>query len=208
MKSPLFGIEAKLNRAKEHLDVLDDEIGAYLRDKPYRIVGEQHSEGNYWHHDIFLEVAAFPPDDIWGPLIGDAVHNLRSALDHLAWKVALPEARSNTPRLIEFPIFLDDPAKDPEVRGALTAQLKRLRPESHAVIQGAQPYKTGDSLHPLWLLQKLWNTDKHRTLHTSGFVLGVPSADSEVWDMEVGFMELSVEKETPKTAHSWRAATD
>jgi hypothetical protein len=116
-----------------------------------------------------LEVARFPPDEVWGPIIGDAVHNLRSALDHLAWQLAVPSARATTPRRIEFPIFLDDPATDREIRGALTKKLNCLRPESQAIIDGAQPYKTGDRHHPLWLLQTLWNTDKHRTLHTSGF---------------------------------------
>lgn len=162
-------IQAKLDRADEHLNVLDDLIGSYFAEKPYRISAEEWTEGDYWNYATYLHVATFPPDHIWGPIIGDAVHNLRSVLDHLAWNLATDQARASTPRRIEFPIFLDNPHEDAEIRGAFMKKLNCLRPEAHAVIDGAQPYKTGDSHHPLWLLQTLWNTDKHRALHTTGF---------------------------------------
>lgn len=185
MSDALDGIRAKLNRAEEHLNVLDGMIASYFATNPYRILGEEETKGDYWHFAIYLEVDRFPLDEVWGPLIGDAVHNLRSALDHLAWQLALSEARVTTPRRIEFPIFLDDPANDREIRGAFTKKLNCLRPESHAVVDGTQPYKTGDAHHPLWLLQALWNTDKHRTLHTSGFAYMLARDISET--AEYGF---------------------
>lgn len=166
---PLDGIRAKLDRAETHLKVLDHVIGTYFATNPQRIVGEEETKGGFWHFAVYLEVDRFPPDGLWGPIIGDAVHNLRSALDHLAWALALPEAQATTPRRIEFPIFLDDPTSDPEIRGAFTKKVQALRPESHAIVDGAQPYKTGDRHHPLWLLQALWNMDKHRALHVAGF---------------------------------------
>lgn len=171
----LDGIRAKLNRAKEHLDVLDEKISTYLANEPYRVVGEEHTAEGYINHTLWLEVDAFPPDDVWGPIIGDAVHNLRSALDHLAWQLALESVLAKTPWRIEFPIILDDPASNPEVRGRFSGKLKLLRPDSHALIEAAQPYKTGGSSHPLWLLQSLWNTDKHRVLHVPGFMFGTPA---------------------------------
>jgi hypothetical protein len=163
------GIHAKLDRAEEHLNVLDSLIGFYFAEEPYRISAEEWTEGDYWHYATYLHVTNFPPDHIWGPIIGDAVHNLRSALDHLAWNLATDQARVNTPRGIEFPVILDNPDENAEAGGKLRRLLSLLRPETHALIDGAQPYKTGDSHHPLWLLQALWNTDKHRTLHTTGF---------------------------------------
>lgn len=176
MTDGLAGIQAKLTRADEHLKLLDEAISAYLRGNPYRFVGEEHYEGEYHHWSIVLEVRELPPDLVWGPIIGDAVHNLRSALDHLAWQLALPTPRAETPNRIEFPVFLDSPAHDPG--GTFTRKLKYLRREAHAVIEAAQPYKAGDLHHPLWLLHRLWNTDKHRNLHTAGFLFGTPSDDS------------------------------
>jgi hypothetical protein len=35
---PLGGIRAKLDRAEEHLNVLNDEITSYFEKHPYRIV--------------------------------------------------------------------------------------------------------------------------------------------------------------------------
>ena len=178
-RHPLAGVEAKIDRAKQHLDALNGAIETYLDKDPYRFVSDEHTDEHSYRYEIFLEVDEFPPDEMWGPIIGDAVHNLRSALDHLAWELALPETREQTPRRIEFPIFLDDPAQNAEARGRLAVKLACLRPESHALVDAAQPYNTGNPHHPLWLLQALWNTDKHRTLHTAGFLFGTPSDDPE-----------------------------
>lgn len=38
MAHPLDGIRAKLDRADEHLEVLNAEIAAFLRGKPYAVV--------------------------------------------------------------------------------------------------------------------------------------------------------------------------
>lgn len=160
------GIWAKLNRAEEHLNTLDSLIASYFAQEPYRILGEEWMEGEYWHSAIYLQVNDFPPDEVWGPIIGDAVHNLRSALDHLAWMLATERARREKPRQIEFPITLGDPATG----GRFTEKLNHLRSGTHAIIDRVQPYKTFEGpQHPLWLLQALWNTDKHRALHTTGF---------------------------------------
>jgi hypothetical protein len=50
---PLEGIRAKLNRAEEHLDVLDDLIGTYFQEKPYRIFGEEETrDGGMARHRL------------------------------------------------------------------------------------------------------------------------------------------------------------
>lgn len=168
------GIQAKITRAREHLGVLDELIGAYVGRKPYEFAAEVDANSEM---RTFLTVHELPPDELWGPIIGDAVHNLRSALDHLAWLLALPSARRDTPRGIEFPIYLDDPATNPKVRRALRKKLACLRPDSHALVDAAQPYKRGDSHHPLWLLQALWNTDKHRSMHVTGILFARPETE-------------------------------
>ena len=176
MEEQIDGVRAKLARAATHLGALDAAISAYLADNPFRFVGEEHTAGEYHHWAVFLEVDRFPPDTLWGPMIGDAVHNLRSALDHLAWGVAHPSVRAETPSRIEFPVLLMDPASDPKIRKTYKRKLDCLRTEAHPTITAVQPYKSGDSHHPLWLLHRLWNTDKHRTLHTAGFMFGTPSS--------------------------------
>lgn len=128
VKESWDGIRAKLDRAREHLNVLDDLIGAYFKTHPYRIVGEEARRDGYWYFAVYLEVTTYPPDEIWGPIIGDTVHNLRSALDHIAWRLALDAARVGTPRLIEYPIFFDNPADGKEVTRLFAKKLNCLRP--------------------------------------------------------------------------------
>jgi hypothetical protein len=167
MKNQLIGVDAKLRRADMHLTELGAAIDAFLSEDNYRFVGEQALDPRigYEHRIIYLQVDDFPPDEAWGPIIGDVVHNLRSALEHLAWEVAHRESRASSPRGIEFPIFFHHPEEDPDVRRRLDSKLTHIRPEFHAVIERAQPYQSRDLHHPLWLLNQLWNVDKHRTLH-------------------------------------------
>lgn len=203
MSNRLVGVDAKLRRADVHLADLGMAIRAFLSADNYRFVGDQAAdpETGYEHRIIHLEVDEFPPDDVWGPMIGDVVHNLRSALDHLAWETARPDSRRRSPRGIEFPIFFNHPDDDPEVRRGIHRKLSHIRPEFHAVIKRAQPYETRDLHHPLWLLNQLWNVDKHRTLHVTHFMfsdrpddpanpMGYVGWRSEVMDREEHRMEI------------------
>jgi hypothetical protein len=177
--SHLVGVLAKLRRADVHFSELGTEIDAFLSEDNYRFVGHQtvDPETGYEHRIIYLEVDEFPPDDLWGPVIGDIVHNLRSALDHLAWDIARPESRRDNARDIGFPIFLTHPANKPKVCQALRQKLDHIRPEFHGVIKRVQPYEAQDLHHPLWLLNQLWNADKHRTLHVTHFMFSDRPAD-------------------------------
>src|ERR1700687_47569 len=91
----------KIERAKEHIRNLEAEINAFWTPDRYAIAPEvDHRTGD----EVFkihgnLEVPAR-----WGCIVGEVVHNLRSALDHLAWQLVL--ANGGTPnRATEFPIF-------------------------------------------------------------------------------------------------------
>lgn len=181
------GIQAKLDRAEEHFNLLDRLVDEYLRENAYRFVGEERTEAGYWHYEAYLEVDSFPPDEVWGPIIGDIVHNLRSALDHLAWQLALPEYRAEAPRRISFPVVFEDPTKNQSTADYLERKLDCLREDSRPLIDRAQPYRFPDINHPLWVLEALWNVDKHRMLHTTGFAFGEPSDDPN----SIGFLSWS-----------------
>jgi hypothetical protein len=177
----LVGVHAKLDRADAHYDQLDRAISVFLadsnyhfgieidRNRPYPESLPDHEEMAQRGYDrfpvriVYLEIDDYPPDELWGPVIGDVIHNLRSALDHLAWEIAVPSVRTRMPRGVAFPIFFEETKAFKDV-------LKRLRSEFHALIESAQPFQSGDLHHPLWLLDKLWNTDKHRSLHTADFM--------------------------------------
>jgi len=111
-----------------------------------------------------------PPPPIIGLLVGDCVHNLRSALDHIVYAListnpAKPDGVPDTRTM--FPIrdtregYLHQVTKQRRIHGA---------PEAVAtLIDSLQPYHARDkgldhTAHPLWILDKLENIDKHRRL--------------------------------------------
>ena len=108
---PLMGaqreIRLKLSRAEKHLCDLDAAIRFFCESKPYRISVKPHPVAEIDYVRLFVESVTPVPAEI-GLIIGDAVHNLRSALDHLAFQLVL--ANGKTPvTTTEFPI--SDPAK-------------------------------------------------------------------------------------------------
>ena len=101
-------------------------------------------------------------DISWPLMVGDTIHNLRSALDHLACQLALLAENSiDCCAKTHFPICLE-PAKFIKA----TRDLKTLiDPKALALIEELQPYKTPDSSKtPLWTISQLDIIDKHRVL--------------------------------------------
>jgi hypothetical protein len=94
-------------------------------------------------------------------LIGDVLHNLRSALDHLAWSLAGTKANTGT----EFPIFIDPV----NFHGSGLDKMHDIPPGAQAIIESLQPYNRrhglAERIEPLWLLQRLDIEDKHHALN-------------------------------------------
>jgi hypothetical protein len=119
----------------------------------------------------FDVIAKLPePPTIIGLLVGDCIHNLRSALDHVVYALIStnPAGAGNPPsERAMFPIC--------DTRAGYVHQVKKLHrldglPEAvAALIESLQPYRTREkgldyTMHPLWVLNKLQNIDKHRRL--------------------------------------------
>jgi hypothetical protein len=117
------------------------------------------------------------PPARFGLIIGACLHNLRAALDNLAYQLSevghggpLPE---NVAKMVEFPIFLT--RGDWNHRNAGPRRIAQMRARAQTIIEGLQPYKRGDEIAAshdlLWILHKLNNVDKHRLPHLT---LSVP----------------------------------
>jgi hypothetical protein len=157
----ITGFLLKLGRAEEHLDTLDARIGEYFADKPYVSVREYDPQHNTRLAGI--RITKRPPTDL-ALVIGDYLHNLRSALDHLAWELVIASGGKPSPRT-EFPIYKDARVYQRKTSGIAIRPC--IAPHVGTFIEGLQPYHQGDDalLHPLWILHELSNIDKHRTLH-------------------------------------------
>lgn len=158
----LSGVRLKLSRALDHLLSLDTAIDAYLDSDPVKIVREidpRHPE-----RIVFSMALKSAPPTALSVFIGDCVHNLRVSLDHLAWQLVL--ANGGVPREgaggTQFPILLksgkDGTTSTVVVPGGVSAK-------ALTAIDAVQPFHRPDAdNHPLAILSRLDNIDKHRTL--------------------------------------------
>ena len=165
----------KLDRADEHLDVLDEELGVFFKSYAEGKVLEHALDGPW--HVVFVNppTKESPPPPRLSLICGDAIQNLRASLDHLVWQLVLREG--NRPGgWTKFPITTHindfnssvrapkDPKKRPSPLQGITVD-----GEAWTLIEEAQPYNGGElsknpAHHELVILAFLSNTDKHRTL--------------------------------------------
>ena len=160
----LSGCQSKLAHAREHIDVLATEIGQACGPDPYSIplLRQYEPSANAVVYRIGTIVQV---PDRWALMVGDAIHDMRGALDHLMYQLAIvalgrtPTEREN--RNIQFPEIRR--LKDFSGRGFLT----HVRPADINVLRPFQPYKRlkKGQIHPLPKLIRLSNIDKHRKLH-------------------------------------------
>jgi hypothetical protein len=171
MDLDLSGVDAKIERAYEHLQALHAEIERWASTYPYGLRGETHDEGR--EHIGFLELYRRPDDRRLGLLIGDCAHNFRSALDHLTFAVAANglNAKGLAPKELEkaqgwiaFPICSSPGSWRAALNGG---KLEGAGSRVIAEIKRRQPYHAADpTTHDLSILHWLDNWDKHRVLHT------------------------------------------
>jgi hypothetical protein len=157
MLDRLKGIRLKIKRAKHHIS--DCEVLARAPNKSgfYGLKPEQDPKTG----DIFYRIW-FPrdPPDEFALVAGEAIHQLRSSLDHLAWQ--LVEANGGLPDdKTGFPICKTPPKK----KAGFERKVMGICPGAISVINALQPYQSGDDA--LWKLQELNNIDKHRFLYVA-----------------------------------------
>ena len=165
--------QLKLDRAREHMDAAKDAVDTFIETKPYALGRELEDEGA--KHVYRFTRYSDPPPEI-GLRVGDAVHNLRSCLDHLALALAHKGADGKGLTMtreeeadIQFPVVKSpDDFKKQIGRG----RLKYVDSGAVDQIRGCQPFHLGDyPRHPLWKVSELDNTDKHPRLPTLGCVV-------------------------------------
>ena len=152
----------RLERAKEHLDILHVEIREFLNTKPPSITTEENTQDG-----LYILRCQIPTIDPRLAIIaGDAVDNLRSVLDHIAWQVALTIGRRPYKRTA-FPIVDENTTKKMRTFDDIT---KDIPPTAIDKIKAFQPYHRGTSYktHPLWILDELCNINKHRVIPAEG----------------------------------------
>lgn len=152
----LEGVVGKVVWAEEHLKTLDREVIDYL--KRCRDSVQLPTKINSTRNTVRLtfEPAEEPSLSI-SLILGDCVHNARSALDHL-WKRLGGQGN--------FPMFSLRDGKDGWL-AKRDARLDGIAEDAHALIDTLQPCNRVDdpSGYELTILNKLSNIDKHQAIH-------------------------------------------
>lgn len=183
MLKELEAIFDRLGRAEEHLETIRCRLLSHYKADKYLLTGEYQRDFNRpGGRGIVVSDQTTTPeiDPRLNTIIGELLHNLRSALDHLAWQLVL-NAKGTPTDDTKFPI--EAPTTNPQGKQGTPGVAGDVSPKAKALIRSAQPYQWGARYreHPLWLLHKLWNIDKHRHVLAEGsfgsyvFPLGAPT---------------------------------
>jgi hypothetical protein len=157
----ITGIRNKIKRAKKHISDLDVAIRSFCDKEPYTLGIREHAE--IAQVALYIESVESVPDCIQ-LAIGDAVHNLRSALDHLMWQ--LVEAGGGTPNNeTQFPICVDPNGAQKYASAIGQGELQRIPIGADKVLLAVQPFQT--KYNTLWHLHQLDIVDRHRLFLTA-----------------------------------------
>lgn len=157
----------KIERAESQARNLYDQATEFFftREEPsYRIEFERDTDPRKWR--AIFRLLKKPPDD-WPILLGEIVHNLRSALDHLVYEASALDEDGMPLKGTEYPIFMDEKL----FRDRGLWRIRGLNDATRAFVVKYQPFAHSDPkvIPYLWLLQQLSNTDKHRLLNIVAF---------------------------------------
>ncbi len=164
-----------MERAAEHLKEANTELKAFYHSNPVLFSTEVNNEVGWC---IIRVAVTKPPPPRIGVIVGDATHNMRAALDHLAWQLALTQTPEPYWRT-EFPIT--DCATG-DTRRQFNRVVQSLPTDAVDIIRELQPYNRGEAEeeHPLWLLDKLCNIAKHVMIpvHSTFLEFKIPRVES------------------------------
>jgi hypothetical protein len=163
MSLNLDSVEAKLQRAEQHIQAIQDEIQPWMAKASYTISPQVNADSTRYSLIAHL-VGDEPPLQRWTLMAGDSLHNLRCVLDHLVYAIAVHEAGTVPPpdeNKLMFPIT-DTAAKFQES----AQRIRTLSAPVRKAIEDVQPYNRPHlDLPPLLaVLRDLENIDKHRLL--------------------------------------------
>ncbi|WP_156678472.1 hypothetical protein [Sphingomonas profundi] len=163
----------KIERSKRHFDELNAAIHAFMESRPYGIV--EDFDAKIGKYEVRASVKAEIPAP-FGPMVGDVVHNLRSALDVLAVELAGENGHTSRTAISETYFPISD-SRD-GFKAAGLRKIGRLSAPAQKRISELEPYKGGKG-ELLWKLHHLDILDKH--------VILVP-VGAAIIDGDYGFM--------------------
>jgi hypothetical protein len=162
MSLDLSSVFAKLHRSTENFEEVKTRVSTRLKSGEFRVSMQLNSDTtvHVWRFHApkgtdFTDVSV---------RVGDCLHNLRSALDHLVYAIAVHESGQNPPPkegTLAFPLA-NSPAEFKKARNRIAT----LSSGVQDVIERVQPFNrtTNGKASAIGVLAKLDDIDKHRLL--------------------------------------------
>jgi len=152
-------VDAKLSRAKEHLDTLYAEAGVFFKTTKRNFVLKTNGREAWIVHWI---EDSFPPIRL-GVLLGECVYNMRSALDNLVCGLIRTRDPLAACKGTQFPIRTNAKTWN----NNWEKDLKGVEPAAQRIVKDLQPCfrmpSSSEDDH-LNVLNLLCNSDKHRAV--------------------------------------------
>ena len=178
------GAWQKLQSAQGHIEAFEERLKTWLRDKSYHLVRDPNTPA--LQKAMLLRSEPIEPSMLC--IVGDAVHNLRSALDHLAYSVAIANgAASGQLKKVSFTARRDEGCFRKDIRKEIAA----LGDDWVAFVEDLQPYLNGRG-SDLYAICQLDNIDKHRNLLLLVTVADKYRLDSTSTTMSMTVLERSL----------------
>ncbi len=172
---PRYSVWLRLRRSNEHLQELNGQILKFFSEQPEHVTIHPDDTASSAPR---LALSA-PLPGTFAMLAGDALQNLRIALDHLAWALALRN-KVKPDRRTAFPICGTEDEwlgrKDnkgnrlPRQGGEFTS--RHCGKDAQKIMFDLQPYNRVPQFGPvdnqaLWVFNQLARFDRHQTLTTA-----------------------------------------
>jgi hypothetical protein len=185
-------IQVKIERANKHIIDLNAEIKAFFDSKPYKIGAERDPQTRRITYKL---IGLNDVPSSVATLTGDAIQNLRSALDHLVQQLWLVNHSGVTSTGdVTFPTD-SSPA---QFKANAPGKVKGLRQDAIDAIYRIEPYDRGKGAD-LSVLNRLNRIDKHRLLILGYSKLGSVNVGSIMTRvMQEGFNQAFPGRTLPK----------
>jgi hypothetical protein len=162
----LSGARAKIQNALAHYDLILAEVDRVTGTDAYSVPVETEDDGrkHVWRVKGLKDFDERMP--LW---IGDCLHNLRSAWDHVAYELIKQVPGLQPCRRTMFPLLAQEP-----VNPVYILPNPGPHPDAVHIVQDVQPYNMGHTSNALAILDHLDIVDKHRELLAVAAAVEIP----------------------------------
>lgn len=174
--------DLKWSRGNSHIALLQSKFGEWQASSPVSVDAVLREDA--LGIDLIARVPRGIPKHEWSLDLGDAIHNLRSAFDAVAWGMAhFNDTQPARPKSVHFPICTEER----QWQRALSAWVGDIHPELQERLRAVQPftYAPAEAVSVLAMLHDLDVQDKHREMLTvSADLQGINLAGSFEYEEE------------------------